>query len=154
MTIQYQGQVKPEWLDYNGHMNLAYYVLAFDYATEAFYEQLGLGEKYIKIENQSMFTIEIDVVYRQELLLGEKFYIRTWLQNYNEKLLHYLHQMYHSNNDELVATNECMAVNVDMTTRRSTQLKTDIQDSLANLEKQQQQEQKPLDVEWRLAIRK
>jgi len=42
----FETEVKPEWIDYNGHMNVAYYVLAFDHAIDDFYGRLGLGEAY------------------------------------------------------------------------------------------------------------
>ncbi len=154
MTIQYRGLVKPEWLDYNGHMNLAYYVLAFDYATDEYYKKIGIAESYIKTDKCSMFTLEIDVTYQQELLLGEEFYIRTWLKEYNTKLVHYLHQMYHASNDELVATNECMAVHVDMQSRRSTAFPESKQSILQDFLESQDEKFAPKAIDSRLAIRK
>jgi len=154
MTIQYSGLVKPQWLDYNGHMNLAYYVLAFDLATDAFYQTLGIGEQYIESEKRSMFTTEINVCYKQELLSDEEFYVRTTLKDFNGKLVHYLHQMYRSSNDQLVAINECLAIHVDMQSRRSTTMSSSILTKLQRVSDSQASDCIADDFDWRLAIRK
>ena len=41
---QSEGMVPPEWIDANGHMNLAYYVVLFDQATDLLYDELGVGQ--------------------------------------------------------------------------------------------------------------
>ncbi|RKZ99911.1 MAG: hypothetical protein DRQ47_10265 [Gammaproteobacteria bacterium] len=149
----YQGQVKPEWLDYNDHMNLAYYVLAFDLATDFYYKGFGIAEDHIKQQKRSMFTTEINVSYHKELRLGDSFYIKTWLQDHNDKLIHYLHQMYNQQH-QLVASNECLAIYVDMETRRSTYFPASIKNTLSETIKNQQRELLPEDIEWRLGIRR
>ena len=67
MTIEaplqiYRDRVRPEWIDYNGHMNVAYYVLAFDYATDAFFDHLGIGRDYKNAANCSTFAVEMNVL--------------------------------------------------------------------------------------------
>ena len=59
----YQGTVLPEWIDYNGHMNVAYYVLAFDHATDELFDYIGMDESYRAEQNCSMFTLELHVNY-------------------------------------------------------------------------------------------
>ena len=62
----YRGSVQAEWIDYNGHMNLAYYVLAFDKATDALFERLGIGGDYVRVQRCSVF---VDLVKRWTLCL-------------------------------------------------------------------------------------
>ena len=115
---RFDGVVQPEWLDYNGHMNVAYYVLAFDMATDALYERWGIGEDYLQT-GYSLFTLGINVDYLAEMRQGEPFYVTTRLMDADHKRIHYFHQMFHGETGHLVATNECLCMNVNMETRRS-----------------------------------
>ena len=54
----HQENVRSEWIDYNGHMNVAYYVLAFDLATDGLLDYLDIGESYIRETNNSYFILE------------------------------------------------------------------------------------------------
>ena len=112
--------VEPEWVDYNGHMNLAYYVLAFDKATDNFYDQLGIGLDYRAREDSSMFTLGINVDYLREVFVGEELCISTQLLAVDNKRLRYIHQMHQGGDDKPVALNECLAIHVNMSRRKST----------------------------------
>jgi acyl-CoA thioester hydrolase len=112
-------RVEPEWVDYNGHMNLAFYVLAFDKATDHFYDQLGIGLAYREHMQSSMFTLGINVDYLREVFAGDALRITTQLLDGDAKRMRYFHRMFSGTGDAPVATNECLAVHVDMGTRRS-----------------------------------
>jgi acyl-CoA thioester hydrolase len=101
MTIEaplqiYRDKVRPEWIDHNGHMNVAYYVLGFDYATDAFFDYLGLGQSYLQRANGSTFAVEMNVSYVREVHEGDPLVFRTWLLGHDHKRLHYYHEMYHA----------------------------------------------------------
>jgi acyl-CoA thioester hydrolase len=106
--------VRPEWIDYNGHMNVAYYVLAFDHATDAFLDLLGLGQDYKQDTNFSTYVAEAHVTYEQELKAGDPMRFTTQLLGYDAKRVHYIHLMYHAEQDFLAASNELMTLHVDM----------------------------------------
>jgi acyl-CoA thioester hydrolase len=106
--------VRPEWIDYNGHMNVAYYVLAFDHATDAFLDLLGLGQDYKQSTNFSTYVAEAHVTYEQELKAGDPMRFTTQLLGYDAKRVHYIHMMYHAEQDFLAASNELMTLHVDM----------------------------------------
>ena len=111
--------VRPEWIDYNGHMNLAYYMLAFDHATDAFFDHVGLGEAYMKRANASTFTLEAHITYEREMMAGAPMRFTTQLLGHDAKRLHYMHFMYHDSEGWLSATNELISLHVDMNARRS-----------------------------------
>lgn len=111
--------VKPEWVDYNGHMNLAYYVLAFDTATDNFYDGLKIGLDYRERENSSMFTLGINVDYMREVFAGDAVRITTQLLDCDEKRLRYIHYMFQGEDAAPVAMNECLAIHVNMLSRKS-----------------------------------
>ena len=51
--------VEPQWIDYNGHLNMAYYNVLFDRAVDEVYELVGIGVSYLKHHNHSTFTAEV-----------------------------------------------------------------------------------------------
>ncbi len=110
--------IRPEWTDQNGHMNVAYYVLAFDRATDALYDRLGLGWA-ILAEGRSMFTLAMNVDYLNEIFAAETVTIESRVLDCDAKRLHYFHEMRRERDGVLAATNEIVALHVGMTTRRS-----------------------------------
>jgi acyl-CoA thioester hydrolase len=120
--LTFNGGVEPHWIDYNGHMNVAYYVLAFDKGTDGLLDRLGLGETYRRTTNHSIYVLEAHVTYERELKLAEPFTIETQLINADEKRLHFFHCMHHAEQGFLAATNELLALHVDLTGPRATAL--------------------------------
>ena len=117
--VETRVTVLPEWVDYNGHMNLAFYVLAFDKATDNFYDSLDIGLDYRAKMNSSMFTLGINVDYMREVFDGNDVRITTQLLDCDDKRMRYIHYMYEGEDSKPVAINECFAVHVDMEIRKS-----------------------------------
>jgi acyl-CoA thioester hydrolase len=111
-------EVRPEWTDANGHMNVAYYVLAFDHATDAFYDRLGLGWRILE-EGRSLFTLAMNVDYLHEVFAGDGVRIVSRLLDCDTKRLHYFHEMFRERDGVLAATNEIVALHVGMAERTS-----------------------------------
>lgn len=125
--------VEPEWIDYNGHMNMGFYVVAFDVkGTDEFFEWIGLGLDYIATHNMSLFTLSSSIDYLGELFEGDTGYISTRLLDWDAKRIHYLHEMFDSDGRP-VAANELLSMNVDLDARRGTPFPHDVQDRLAEL---------------------
>jgi acyl-CoA thioester hydrolase len=116
--IVHRDVVRPEWIDSNGHMNLAYYVVVFDLATDKLYASLGIGDAYREATGNSCFTAETHTVYEREVHLGERLHVHTWLLGVDSKRLHYFHELFHSESGERSATQELMALHIDMRVRR------------------------------------
>ncbi len=110
----FKTAVQPDWIDYNGHMNVAFYVLAFDKATDGLLDHLGLGEAYRRATNRSIYVLEAHVTYDRELTLGEPLAIDTQLIDADAKRLHFFHRMTHAEEGYLAATSELMALHVDL----------------------------------------
>ncbi len=122
----HRERVQDGWIDYNGHMNLAYYMLAFDHATDAFFDYVGLGEKYMTANNASTFTLEAHITYDREMMVGAEMRFETQLLKHDSKRLHYMHFMYHSEKGYLASTNELISLHVSMDTRRSAPMPKDV----------------------------
>ncbi len=114
-------EVKPEWIDYNGHMNMGFYLVAFDMvATDLFYDSMDIGWEHKKIVGKSTFTLGANIDFVREVMAGDRLRITSQLADFDHKRLHYIHCMYHADAGHLVATNECLGMYIDMETRRST----------------------------------
>jgi acyl-CoA thioester hydrolase len=115
----HEETVRPEWIDYNGHMNLAYYLLAFDHASDRLFDFLDIGHGYVKGTNSSFFALETHVVYAEEVHQGDPIRFTSQILGADAKRIHLVHQMFHGGRGYLSATNELMFLHVDLGTRRS-----------------------------------
>ena len=125
--------ILPDWIDYNGHMNVSCYVLVFDRATDDFFDFMGMTSEYRAAGNVSAFTAEMHVNYIRELKEGDKVYVTTQLLDYDAKRFHYFHRMYHAGQNYLAATSELLCLFVDMNQRRVTQMPPSFLDRLAEI---------------------
>ncbi len=115
---RHQETVRPEWTDYNGHMNVAYFVLIFDNATDVFYPLLGLGKPYRERTGHSTFAVESHITYSREASVGEPVRVTTQLLGFDEKRIHYFHIMSHAEKGYQMATLEQLAVHVNLAARK------------------------------------
>ncbi|MBV8189347.1 MAG: thioesterase family protein [Alphaproteobacteria bacterium] len=116
---RHRATVLPEWIDWNGHMNVGFYVVAFDKATDTLCEQFGCSWDYTRLEIGMTFVLEAHVTYEQEVKQGDPLRITTQILDHDAKRLHYMHAMYHATEGYLAATNELMLMNIDYPSRRS-----------------------------------
>ncbi len=128
-----ETQVRAEWIDYNGHMNVAYYALLFDQALEAFLDSAGLGLDYVQSAKKSMFALESHITYQHELTLNNKVHITFQLLDMDNKFIHYFMRLYNSADNTLSATMEQISMHVDMADRRSVRFASPQLDSLRNV---------------------
>ena len=91
LPILHRATVQEDWIDYNGHMNLAYYVLVFDHTTDALQDVVGLDAAYREATGCSIFVVEAHVTYDNEVGLGEEMRVRTRVMDVDEKRLHIFH---------------------------------------------------------------
>lgn len=147
-------EIPPAWTDPNGHMNVAYYVLAFDRATDTFYDALGIGWSYLERERKSVFTLAMNVDYLREVLAGSRVRIESRLLDHDHKRIHYFHAMHDAREGWLAATNELVAMHVDMATRRSLPFAQGMQDRLAAMQAAHATPSLPVQVGRKLGIRR
>jgi acyl-CoA thioester hydrolase len=127
----HRAAIRPEWLDYNGHMNEAYYVLVFSNATDAFMDFAGQDADYRERSNCSVYTLETHVMYLQEVSEGEAVRVETLLLGHDDKRYRLFHAMYREKSDDLLATGEHLLVHVDMGGPKSAPFPPEIMDRLA-----------------------
>lgn len=123
-------RVEPEWIDRNGHLNMAFYHVLFDRAVDEVFSVVGLDEDYLNTRHASTFTAECHVLYKRELTESDVVRVTAQLVAFDDKRLHYYLEMRHANEGWLAATSENMSLHVDMLNRKVTPFPADI---LANL---------------------
>ncbi|MEX2126224.1 MAG: thioesterase family protein [Woeseia sp.] len=112
------GAVPAEWIDINGHMNVAYYVLAFDKAVDDLWARLGITDEYIRSGAGTTFAVECHVTYQRELREADPYRVTSEILAYDEKRIHQFQRMYHAEENFLAATAEWMNLHVNLETRR------------------------------------
>ena len=115
----HEERVPAQWIDYNGHMNVACYVIAFDHATDKMLDLLDLGVDYVKRTNCSTFVLETHVTYVRELKLDDPLHCHLRMLDVDGKRLHYYFEMFHDREGYLAATSEQILLHVDLRTRRA-----------------------------------
>ena len=122
----YRGAVLPEWIDYNGHMNLAYYTVLFDYATDLLFDAFGLGLDYREKTQHGTFVAETHNRYERELLVGARVRVTTQLLAVDDKRLHLAHEMFAEEGGGRAATQELLFLHVNLAARRVSPFPADL----------------------------
>ena len=112
-------KIKKEWTDYNGHMNVAYYVLIFDiYGAEILMNKFNMGEQSAKTTKKSTMVVESHITYNQELAEGDEVNVNLTYFNHDKKRLLYKLEMVHKEKKFLASTIEVLALYVDLDKRK------------------------------------
>jgi acyl-CoA thioester hydrolase len=130
----YREQVRPEWLDYNGHLNDASYAIVLTLAHELLLDHLGLSAAYRKSHQASMFTVEMHLRYLAEVSAGQTLTASTLVVEADRKRLRLHSEL--SADGVLAATGECLYLHVDTAAGRTAPLPGDRQAALDGLRDQ------------------
>jgi len=114
-----------EWTDYNGHMNVAYYVHVFDIAADIMLDDLKMGGESAKKDKRTTFVAEMHTNYYQEVKLGEEVNTHLTFIDHDKKRIHYKLSMFHKEKKYLAATNEVLSLYVDLNLRKVTEFDPD-----------------------------
>lgn len=125
----YRCTVVPEWIDYNGHMSEAFYVLVFGFATDQVMDELGMDAHYREETRNSLYTVEAHVRYLLETGLGAELTVTTVIAGAGPKKLHLAHEMHCDG--QLLATEEILALHVNTETGRTGAFPPAISDAIA-----------------------
>ncbi|AVL52234.1 thioesterase [Roseobacter denitrificans] len=123
--------VRPEWIDYNGHMNMAYYAVLFDEASDEIYPQIGFGPAYQKT-GFTTYTAEFHICYLRELHLHDPVTVTLQLLDFDAKRFHFYQEIWHEDG-WCAATAEALSLHVDQSGPRVAPMPRHILDKLRNL---------------------
>ncbi|QBF31270.1 thioesterase family protein [Thalassococcus sp. S3] len=117
--------VKPEWIDYNGHLNMAYYNVLFDQGVDEIYEAFGFGPDYAETRGHTTYTAEFHVCYVRELHQGDAVRVSTQLLDFDQKRFHTYQELRHVDG-WLAATAEGLGLHIDMSGPKVAPIPADI----------------------------
>ena len=137
MSIYLSSQkVIKDWIDYNNHMNVSYYLLMFDvYGAETLNNIFKMGEHSAKTTGMSTMVVETNITYDGELKLNDEVDINLTFFDHDKKRLQYKMEMIHKTKNYLASTIEVLALYVNLKTRKVTEFeeeKVQIMDSFIN----------------------
>ena len=118
-------KVKKEWTDYNGHLNVAFYVHVFDIAADVMLDNFKMGGQSAKKDQKTTFVAEMYTAYKQEVRLGEEVETHLTYVDHDKKRIHYRLSMFHKEKKYLAATNEVLSLYVDLNQRKVVEFNKD-----------------------------
>ena len=149
----YRGSVLPEWIDVNEHMNVAYYVLAFDLGVDALWTRFGITDESINETAGSTFAVECHVTYQAELKLGDEFVVTSEILAFDAKRIHQFQRMFRSRDDVLVASCEWMNLHVDLNVRKVSPWPEPVLAEIRSIAEGQAQDEPAAEVGRRMLVR-
>jgi acyl-CoA thioester hydrolase len=124
-------RIEPGWIDYNGHLNMAYYHVLFDRAVDEAFALVGIGSAYVQRRRHSFFSAEVHVRYLRELKAADPVRVTLQLLDCDAKRLHFFEQLFHATDGWVSASSEQLALHVDMQAKRAAPLPDDVAGVLA-----------------------
>jgi acyl-CoA thioester hydrolase len=126
-------RIEPQWIDYNGHLNMAYYNVLFDRAVDETYELIGVGADYVANRAHSIYTAEVHVRYLRELHAGDPVRVTFQLLDFDAKRMHYFEQLFHAEEGWVSATSENLSLHVDMKAKKTAAFPSPVAARLAEM---------------------
>ena len=148
-----RGQVLREWIDVNNHMNVAYYLLAFDKAVDSLWGTFGLTEEYVRTHSSSTIAVESHVTWQREIVENAPYVITSQILAYDDKRIHQFQRMYHADEGFLAATCEWMNLHFDLGARRVAPWPAEIRARIAEFADNQGPQPWPEEAGRRMQVR-
>lgn len=124
--VSREMQIQPDWIDYNGHLNMAYYNVLFDRCSDEAFEQMDMGPDYAKRRKLTIYTAEVHICYVRELHLGDAVTGTFQLLDHDDKRLRAYQEIHHVDG-WLAATSESLSLHIDMAGPKVAPFPADIQ---------------------------
>ena len=150
----YRTTISPDWVDYNGHLRDAFYLLIFSHATDALMDVLGLDEAGRARTGHTLYTLECHLNFLAEVKEGERVEVRTQLLAHDAKRLHIHHGLYRPGEDASLAESEQMLMNIDSAAGRAATFDEQVAERVTQLAAEQQNLQRPACVGRVIGLRR
>ncbi len=132
----FEGPVSPDWIDYNGHMNDACYVVVFSRAIDELMLRIGLDGAFREAHQVSIYTLQSMVHYLQEVGEGEPLVVTAQLLESDAKKLRVFFSMRHGRTGDELAAMESLLLHMDMAAKRAAPFLPDTQAQVTQLQQQ------------------
>ena len=145
--------VKPEWIDYNGHLNMAYYSVLFDEGVDTAWEEFGLGPEYREDRGMTTYTAEFHIRYIRELHEGDRVHATFQILDHDEKRVHTYQELFHEDG-WLAATGESLFLSIDTSGPRVAPFPADVAGKIAAMAADHATLPRPEGAGGRIALRR
>ncbi len=125
-------EIEPEWIDYNGHLNMAYYSVLFDRGVDAVWEHFGLGPTYMQARGMTTYAAEFHIRYLRELKLGDRVRASFQIIGHDAKRIHSWQELIHEDG-WIAASGENLHLSVDTTGPKVAAFPDDVLEKIAGL---------------------
>ena len=122
----YRGAIYPWHCDFNNHMNVQYYVSKYDEATWQFMSYFGISPSYLRENHRGMVAAEQNFKYYREVFSGDLIHIKTKLLEFKQKTIIFVHKMYNSESNLLLAEGKMVAIHLNTKSRKSIEIPHEI----------------------------
>ena len=144
-----------EWIDYNGHMNVAYYTLAFDKALDFFFEDvLNIGPSFVEKNKEGPFALKASYNYFSELLESDIFFVDISILDFDPKRVHVFGEMRKDKSLELSAVFETVLMNMDLHARKVKQYPDRVLKLFKLFKSSLEQDKIPLEIGKKITLKK
>jgi acyl-CoA thioester hydrolase len=138
--------VRPEWIDYNGHMNVGYYHVAFDFAAEEFFRFLGFTPEFRREQGVTTFALESHLNFLREVKAGDALRFEARLLDHDAKRIHFYQEMFHAGGGYLAASCESLSACVSQAARRTAPMPAALLERLSRVREAHAQLARPWQV--------
>ncbi len=145
--------VQQDWIDYNGHLNMAYYNVLFDKGVDALWDRIGFGEDYRTMRGGTTFAAEYHVCYLREIGLGDRVRVSWQLLDHDSKSWHFYQELIHEDG-WVSATGEGMGLHIDTSGPHVAAMPDDILATFADFQAEHSQMPRPDRVGRQMGIRR
>lgn len=128
-------EIERAWIDYNGHLNMAYYNVVFDRGSDVAFDQMGIGIDYVRQRGLTIYTAEVHICYVRELHLGDSVRVSFQLLDHDDKRLHAYQEIRHVDG-WLAATSEVLSLHIDMAGPKVAPFPADILEAVGRLRRE------------------
>lgn len=148
----YKDVVRPDWIDYNAHLNDGYYAVAFGIATEKFLDYVGLHSDYLAQTGCTIYTAEAHISYLRELKEAAPLEVSSRVLGFDAKRIHLYQEMFHAEEGYLASSYEAMFLHVDQRILKTVAMPQHIQDHLAKILTRHESLEKPTRAGRRISL--
>ena len=122
-------EIRKAWIDYNGHLNMAYYNAHFDRCSDEAFELMGIGPNYARNRHLTCYTAEVHICYVRELHLDHRVTASLQILDHDDKRIRFFQELRHVDG-WLAATSEDLILHVDMTGPKVAPFPADIMEKI------------------------
>ncbi|MGE0230175.1 MAG: acyl-CoA thioesterase [Flavobacteriaceae bacterium] len=123
-------RIAEDWIDYNGHLNTAWYHRLLDQGADEILEEIDLGPREIAERNKTIFTVEFHIHHQREVFVGSEVYSTLRIIDFDDKRMHYVQELRHADEDWVSAVGQTLVLHIDLARRKVEPWPDDIREKI------------------------